>query len=134
LYHKPINRRRGLLCISAKAETGYNGRNTPQSQRASSGFPNAVGRQGSKLGAESSTSILKILASFIGRAVSIGEQFVWLEQKTLQAADTGIAPVPPVTSGSLGRTLYSPVILIFWSTWQFLGVEFSYILCDTIMW
>ena len=33
------------------------------------------------------------VSSFIGRAVSIGEQFVWLEQKTLQAADAGIAPV-----------------------------------------
>ena len=33
------------------------------------------------------------MSSFIGRAVSIGEQFVWLEQKTLQAVDAGIAPV-----------------------------------------
>lgn len=33
------------------------------------------------------------VSTFVGRAVSIGESFVWLDQKALQAADAGIKPV-----------------------------------------
>ena len=48
-YHIPANTRRDLLRISSTAETGYNARNTPQPQSASSGFQGLGGGALNKL-------------------------------------------------------------------------------------
>jgi hypothetical protein len=48
-YHKPTNRCRGFLRVSVKTETGYNARNTPQPQSASSGFQGLGGGALNKL-------------------------------------------------------------------------------------